>query len=236
METKLHISLDALKALMLIIVVAVVKKQEPHLMQDLVRQGFFLCCVFMKDQTLKLRSSRYTSKGNSKKNFKGQLKIQFYRCHYSWSCFLQFHWCLWSWCPRLCWCFWLFFSLALLVLAKFELIFFPCVVCKLVVMVGLQCTMAVFSPHDMSLVFSFVFDDVHGRAFLGFYQCVWLLLSWASLVFTIIVLFNYVGVHDYVILNSIGVHGHVFLGFVGVPIHYSNIVLLVFLVIAFLGS
>ncbi len=54
--------------------------------------------------------------------------------------------------------------------------------------------------------------------------------------FTIIVLFNYVGVHDYVILNSIGVHGHVFLGFVGVPIHYSNIVLLVFLVIAFLGS
>jgi hypothetical protein len=64
----------------------------------------------------------------------------------------------------------------------------------------------------------------------------WLLLSWASLVFTIIVLFNYVGVHDYVILNSIGVHGHVFLGFVGVPIHYSNIILLVFLVIAFLGS
>jgi hypothetical protein len=36
METKLHISLDALKALMLITIVVIIKKQEPHLMQDLV--------------------------------------------------------------------------------------------------------------------------------------------------------------------------------------------------------
>jgi hypothetical protein len=74
-------------------------------------------------------------------------------------------------------------------------------------------------------MFSFIFSDVHGRALLGFYWCVWLLLSWASLVFTIIVLFNFVGVH-----------GHVFLGSIGVLGHYSNLVLLVFLVIAFMGS
>jgi hypothetical protein len=74
-------------------------------------------------------------------------------------------------------------------------------------------------------MFSFIFGDVHGHVFLGFYWCVWLLISWASLVFVIIVL-----------LNSIGVHGHTFLGFIGVFGHYSKLVLLVFLVIAFLGS
>ncbi len=35
METKLHTSLIALKALMLKILASIVKKQEPHLMQDL---------------------------------------------------------------------------------------------------------------------------------------------------------------------------------------------------------
>jgi hypothetical protein len=53
----------------------------------------------------------------------------------------------------------------------------------------------------MSLMFSFIFGDVHGHVFLGFYWCVWLLISWALLVFVIIVL-----------LNSIGVHGRTFLG------------------------
>lgn len=104
--------------------------------------------------------------------------------------------------------------------------------------------MVVFTPHSMSIMFSFSFGVVHGHDFLGFYWCVWLVLSWTSLVFTIIVFFNFVGVHGHVLLNSIGVHGRALLnfivvhgcallGFVGVPSHYSNLILLVFLVIAF---
>jgi len=79
--------------------------------------------------------------------------------------------------------------------------------------------MAVFIPHGVSLMFSFIFGDVHGHALLGFYWCVWLLFSWASLVFTIIVLLNSIGVHGCVFLNFIGVHGHALLGFIGVPSH-----------------
>ncbi len=90
--------------------------------------------------------------------------------------------------------------------------------------------MVVFTPHGMSLMFSFIFGDVHGLVLFGFYYCVWLLLSWASLVFTIIVLLNSLGVHGCAFLNSISVHGRALLRFVGVHGHYSNLILLVFLI------
>jgi hypothetical protein len=84
--------------------------------------------------------------------------------------------------------------------------------------------MAIFIPHGISLMFSFVFSDVHGHVFIGFYWSAWLLISWASLVFTSILVFN-----------SVGVHGCALMGFINVSSHYSNLVSLVFLVIIFLG-
>jgi len=36
-------------------------------------RGFFLCCVIMKGETLKLGSLGRTSKRSSKKNFEGRL-------------------------------------------------------------------------------------------------------------------------------------------------------------------
>jgi hypothetical protein len=50
------------------------------------------------------------------------------------------------------------------------------------------------------------------------------------LVFTIIVLLNSLGVHGCAFLNSISVHGRALLRFVGVHGHYSNLILLVFLI------
>jgi hypothetical protein len=96
--------------------------------------------------------------------------------------------------------------------------------------------MAVFTPHGMSFMFSFVFSDVHGCAFLGLYWCAWLLLSCALLVFmvmfssallvfTIIVLLGSIGIHHVVMFSwAIGVCGHVL---------FSSIDILI---IAFLGS
>lgn len=74
----------------------------------------YLCCVFMKAETLKLESLGRTSEGSSKKKLQRLvvnsaffLSLLIARCS-----------------PRLYWCSWLLLSSTLLVLAKFEFISF----------------------------------------------------------------------------------------------------------------
>jgi hypothetical protein len=82
--------------------------------------------------------------------------------------------------------------------------------------------MVVFTPHGMSFMFSFIFGNVHGRVVLGFYWCVWSLLSWALLVF-IIMLSWALSVRGHALLSSVGVCGRVLLGSIGVPSHSSSL-------------
>lgn len=148
-------------------------------------RGFFLCCVFMKGQTLKLGSLGGTLEGSFKKKFQRSIvdlvfSFPLLMVVFSWVLLvflvvvLLSSWCSWSCFLGFSWCFWfLFFSLYLVLLVMITFLCFVgvpscCFLGLLVFMVILSWVLLVFL-----IMFSLVLFGVCGCAFLRLYCCYW---------------------------------------------------------------